>query len=415
MALGLGQNWKRVRCVIHMGRGDPSTISQMMGRCGRDGRPGLAILFMEPNRKKGKNSVKQFEHGKKQLTDDDRMDAYAVTPVCLRVANAVDNLYGYIPVSKEDPNYLKERSRHVSLKFDPCDCSNCEPEAATQIHNCAHLLRKDNFEDIMSNPSRFMEGMPEYIKPKKKRHQKTKYKSRFSESNVKKIADDLVAHFKRFYTNIFGSKPEYKAEKYFTKTDAKAVAQAIEYIEEPRLIAKLIGGKWFDDQVNNMFSFIEVYKQSEFFEKIVFEVEEGKRQKENEEAEKARKKKQQEEEKRRLNEKKEADRLAKHAEDATALEGFKRARAAEVIEAEERRCRGDLLTSSSNPVTLQPKAKRVRLSPEEKKKNDEKIKADKAAKKAEDARALEGFKKARAAEVVERRAKDGEIESTSLT
>ena len=75
MALGLGQNWKRVRCVIHMGRGDPSTISQMMGRCGRDGRPGLAILFMEPNRKKGKNSVKQFEHGKKQLTDDDRMDA----------------------------------------------------------------------------------------------------------------------------------------------------------------------------------------------------------------------------------------------------------------------------------------------------------------------------------------------------
>ncbi|WAQ89933.1 hypothetical protein PtA15_11A625 [Puccinia triticina] len=212
----------------------------------------------------------------------------------------------------------------------------------------------------MSNPSRFMEGMPEYIKPKKKRHQKTKYKSRFSESNVKKIADDLVAHFKRFYTNIFGSKPEYKAEKYFTKTDAKAVAQAIEYIEEPRLIAKLIGGKWFDDQ-------------------------------------------------------KEADRLAKHAEDATALEGFKRARAAEVIEAEERRCRGDLLTSSSNPVTLQPKAKRVRLSPEEKKKNDEKIKADKAAKKAEDARALEGFKKARAAEVVERRAKDGEIESTSLT
>ncbi|OAV94852.1 hypothetical protein PTTG_00763, partial [Puccinia triticina 1-1 BBBD Race 1] len=48
MALGLGQNWKRVRCVIYMGRGDPSTISQMMGSCGRDGRPGLAILFMEP-------------------------------------------------------------------------------------------------------------------------------------------------------------------------------------------------------------------------------------------------------------------------------------------------------------------------------------------------------------------------------
>jgi hypothetical protein len=63
----------------------------MMGRCGRDGRPGLAILFMEEKRKKGKNSVNNFNVGKKELTDDDRMDAYAVTPVCLRVASAADN------------------------------------------------------------------------------------------------------------------------------------------------------------------------------------------------------------------------------------------------------------------------------------------------------------------------------------
>ncbi|KAA1097343.1 ATP-dependent DNA helicase sgs1 [Puccinia graminis f. sp. tritici] len=32
MALGLGQNWKRVRSVIHMGRGDPANIAQMIGR-----------------------------------------------------------------------------------------------------------------------------------------------------------------------------------------------------------------------------------------------------------------------------------------------------------------------------------------------------------------------------------------------
>ena len=51
---------------------------------------------MERNRNKGKNDIKDFLNGKKQLTDDDRMDAYAVTPVCLRVANAVDNLYVYL-------------------------------------------------------------------------------------------------------------------------------------------------------------------------------------------------------------------------------------------------------------------------------------------------------------------------------
>ncbi|EFP82689.2 uncharacterized protein PGTG_08885 [Puccinia graminis f. sp. tritici CRL 75-36-700-3] len=57
MALGLSQNWKRVRCVIHMGRADPANIMQMIGRCGRDGKDGLAILFVEGNRKGGKNSI----------------------------------------------------------------------------------------------------------------------------------------------------------------------------------------------------------------------------------------------------------------------------------------------------------------------------------------------------------------------
>ncbi|KNE90859.1 hypothetical protein PSTG_15725, partial [Puccinia striiformis f. sp. tritici PST-78] len=55
MALGLGQNWKRVRKVVHMGKGDPASTSQMIGRCGRDGRPGLAVLFVEKTRRKGKN------------------------------------------------------------------------------------------------------------------------------------------------------------------------------------------------------------------------------------------------------------------------------------------------------------------------------------------------------------------------
>ncbi|KNE96145.1 hypothetical protein PSTG_10564 [Puccinia striiformis f. sp. tritici PST-78] len=60
MALGLGQNWKRVQKVVHMGRGDPALISQMIGRCRRDGRPGLAVLFVEKTQRKGKNSVAQF-------------------------------------------------------------------------------------------------------------------------------------------------------------------------------------------------------------------------------------------------------------------------------------------------------------------------------------------------------------------
>jgi superfamily II DNA helicase RecQ len=78
MALGLGQNWKRVRSVIHIGRGDPASIAQGIGRCGRDDRPGLGIIFVEKNRKNGKNTVDQFTNPEYQ-NKDDRMDALAVT------------------------------------------------------------------------------------------------------------------------------------------------------------------------------------------------------------------------------------------------------------------------------------------------------------------------------------------------
>jgi superfamily II DNA helicase RecQ len=90
MALGMGQNWKRVRSVITMGWADPSATCQMIGRCGRDGKPGLAIIFVEKTWFGGKNNLLALEEGGSQ-DDNDRMDALALTPVCLRTALAIDN------------------------------------------------------------------------------------------------------------------------------------------------------------------------------------------------------------------------------------------------------------------------------------------------------------------------------------
>jgi ATP-dependent DNA helicase RecQ len=92
LALGMGQNWRTVRQVVHIGRGDPSLICQMIGRAGRDGNPALAVLYMDPSRKGGKNDLLEFADGP-CYSDEDRMDALALTPVCLRVAFGVDNLY----------------------------------------------------------------------------------------------------------------------------------------------------------------------------------------------------------------------------------------------------------------------------------------------------------------------------------
>ncbi|POV97755.1 hypothetical protein PSHT_14385 [Puccinia striiformis] len=145
MALGLGQNLKRVRCVIHMGRGDPASIVQMIGRCGRDGSTGLALLFMEPVRQKGKNSVEDFDLGANQ-GEDDRVDAMAVSPVCLRVAINMDNKHGYIPLEADDRNYVAERSREVKKKPNkgPATCKLSPVDAA---HLANHLV--EDFKSFM--------------------------------------------------------------------------------------------------------------------------------------------------------------------------------------------------------------------------------------------------------------------------
>ncbi|OAV86985.1 hypothetical protein PTTG_29631, partial [Puccinia triticina 1-1 BBBD Race 1] len=91
MALGLGQNWKRVQLVVHVGQGDPASICQMIGCCGRGGSNGLAILFVEPNYRSGKNRVEEFTTPTQQ-TNDERMDALAITPICLQICFAIDNM-----------------------------------------------------------------------------------------------------------------------------------------------------------------------------------------------------------------------------------------------------------------------------------------------------------------------------------
>jgi superfamily II DNA helicase RecQ len=90
MALGLGQNWKRVCMIAHFGQGDPALLFQMVGRCGQDGKPGLAIIFVEPIQKNGKNCFDDFKDD--EPTEDDQMDALAITPVCLRISFSLDDL-----------------------------------------------------------------------------------------------------------------------------------------------------------------------------------------------------------------------------------------------------------------------------------------------------------------------------------
>ncbi|POW14861.1 hypothetical protein PSHT_07243 [Puccinia striiformis] len=176
MALGLGQNWKRVRRVVHVGRGDPASIFQMIGRCGRGGDKGLAIMFVEETRKGGKNCVDDFTKPYDQ-TDDDWMDALAFTPVCLRVAFSIDNQsvrshcrkkfrqttnitiphrLGYVPLFLDDPNYLRERKREEDEGLDKCYCSNCDVVRFEACRDKIIHATINNFDELLDHPENIL-------------------------------------------------------------------------------------------------------------------------------------------------------------------------------------------------------------------------------------------------------------------
>lgn len=87
-ALGLGQNWSRVRRVIILGEVDPLEVLQMAGRGGRDGRPAVAFLLVNPLSSELQVELNQLPDISEQ-NDDHRMHAMMVTTVCLRVAFAI--------------------------------------------------------------------------------------------------------------------------------------------------------------------------------------------------------------------------------------------------------------------------------------------------------------------------------------
>lgn len=90
-ALGLGQNWTRVKIVIIMGAMDPSESNQMGGRAGRGDGEGLVIQFVQRNMAKGANSVDEIKVND-SMSNQDRMHAFRLTPCCLRVVYTLDSL-----------------------------------------------------------------------------------------------------------------------------------------------------------------------------------------------------------------------------------------------------------------------------------------------------------------------------------
>ncbi|KAA1138501.1 hypothetical protein PGTUg99_020668 [Puccinia graminis f. sp. tritici] len=271
MALGLGQNLKRVRCVVHMGRGDPAAIGKMVGRCGRDGNVGLGLLFMEPTCKNGRNCVADFEVGLDQ-NDDTRMDALAVTKVCLRIALNIDNRLGYIPLQLDDPMVIAERLREERLGFAKCMCSCCAPDAAETVMKVIQQMNISNIDSLLLDPSSIPVN-PSIVTMRRKR--KTP-RPKGTCAYPKDVAEDLKRHlihtFECFYLDVLGPRPEFPPSVFFGLSQSRAIVGSIDQItagetHDLRLLGRLIGGQCFDGQIKALAQAITQWMEGEYFKR----------------------------------------------------------------------------------------------------------------------------------------------------
>ncbi|PLW43784.1 hypothetical protein PCASD_09397 [Puccinia coronata f. sp. avenae] len=260
MALGLGQNWKRVRMIMNTGRGDPTAIFQMVGRCGQDGRPGLAILLVEKKRRGGKNQISDFVQGCEQ-SNDDRMDALAITPVCLRIAFSIDNLHGYIHLSFDDPLYIQEASREKELNFPACCCSNCKESAVDCLLSNLQFASNSTFDDIVSD--NFVTDLnPSDKRPTKRQNPRRQPVPDHLREMVADFKSNLLSDFNAFHANQVGEGATVQGPDVFGEEDADVIIGHLKHIHSTKDLRKFIGGECIAGQLAWLFDRIVLFKKN---------------------------------------------------------------------------------------------------------------------------------------------------------
>ncbi|KAH9454511.1 hypothetical protein Pst134EB_014587 [Puccinia striiformis f. sp. tritici] len=220
----------------------------MIGRRGRDGRPGLAVLFMQKTRRKGKNSVAQFTRSAFQ-TDKDQLDALAITPT------------GHIPLWFDDPAYIIERGQEKFVGFAPCQCSNCLPVEGLALLNNLVFANQNNFNQIVTDDFQppFIADLKHKYPAKRAGTQKIKFND-MDRASLDVFREELGHKMAEFYNKQDVSGGDVEASDSFGTKRAELLVTNLHNIKSPSDIRDHIGGECFDGQLQWLMNAISSFK-----------------------------------------------------------------------------------------------------------------------------------------------------------
>ncbi|KAA1131787.1 ATP-dependent DNA helicase sgs1 [Puccinia graminis f. sp. tritici] len=170
---------------------------------------------------------------------------------------------GYIPLSVDDPAYIREALREKAAGMTPCRCSNCSTEAAPTLINNLVWANKDNFDSIIADQFVTAES----------RDLTLKYPTRPTPFRKRKIPDsdrpeidafkaELITNLHRYFNETFGGGLPLPAAEVFGDEEAEAIVTYMHHINTPNDIRGIIGGKCYDGQLVWLFDQVITYKNS---------------------------------------------------------------------------------------------------------------------------------------------------------
>ncbi|POW05384.1 hypothetical protein PSTT_09733 [Puccinia striiformis] len=219
-------------------------------------------MFVEKNQQNGKNQVDQFTKGATQ-SNNDRMDALAITPMCLRIAFAMDNCHGYIPLWEDDPNYIEECQHGMREKMLKCCCSNCDEENSIKLIDNLLAASVSNFDSIVSDNFTVSKSYDLHSKYPK-RHTGTRKRKILPDERLEmdKFKLSMIKELHAYYYTIFKQGGSLMPKHLFANEEAEAIVNSFQNITSVQKLQRVIGVEAFAGQREWLFKWIDEYKES---------------------------------------------------------------------------------------------------------------------------------------------------------
>ncbi|KAI7933605.1 hypothetical protein MJO28_017553 [Puccinia striiformis f. sp. tritici] len=213
---------------------------------------GVGYSLRQKKRIGGKNSVDEFDLSAKQSISD-RMDALAVTPVCLRIAFALDNALGYIPLAFDDPCYIQEEEREKKAGFAECLCSNCEPEMAAGLIRNIKRMTVENIDEMLFKKDWPAPPVEDSIGIKRKmsdgRDSTGGKRIKLGLPMQEVLSGILTAEFSVLFRQRYPSGSLFTASQLFGKPEIDEIIKQLETMDTTSSLRKVIGGETILGQV----------------------------------------------------------------------------------------------------------------------------------------------------------------------